>query len=212
MIVETKQKEEPMFKKSILAIAIAVSVSFGANAAEIGKPAPEFAAKDITGKEQSIAQYKGKIVVLEWTNPECPFVKKHYETKNMQELQEYAASKDVQWLTVNSSAPGKQGNLDAAAAAAQVKEVGNNGSAYIIDADGKIGKAYGAKATPHLYVIDAEGKLAYQGAIDDKPTHEKEDVKTAKNYIRAAIDSLLAGKPVETADTKAYGCGVKYAE
>jgi peroxiredoxin len=181
-------------------------------AAEVGKPAPAFEVKDIDGKAQSIAQYKGKIVVLEWNNPECPFVKKHYGSGNMQKLQEYALSKGVVWLSVDSSASGKEGYMDEAAAKAKITEVGAHDTAYILDHEGELGKLYGAKATPHMFVVDDKGNLAYEGAIDDKPTPDPEDIKRADNYVKDAIDALQAGKPVAVAQTRAYGCFVKYKD
>jgi peroxiredoxin len=191
---------------AVLMMGIATS----AQAAEVGKPAPAFAAKDINGAEQSIAQYAGKIVVLEWNNPGCPFVKKHYESDNMQKLQQYAKDKGVVWFTINSGAEGKQGHMNAEQAKEYVSKVSAQPAAYILDREGKIGHLYEAKTTPHMFVIDASGNLAYNGAIDDKSSTDKDDIKTAKNYVRVAIDSLLAGKKVETAQTQAYGCSVKY--
>jgi peroxiredoxin len=182
------------------------------HAAEIGKPAPAFDVKDIDGKEQSVDQYKGKILVLEWNNPECPFVRKHYGAGNMQALQKYATAKGVVWLTINSGAPGKEGYLDAAAAKAKIAEVGGNETAYILDPQGTLGKLYGAKATPHMFVIDKEGKLAYEGAIDDTPTPDPKDIKTADNYVKDAINALLEDKAVLVAQTHAYGCSVKYKD
>jgi len=182
------------------------------SAAETGKPAPAFDVKDIAGNAQSLSAYKGKIVVLEWNNPGCPFVKKHYGSGNMQALQKYATGHGVIWLTINSGAPGKQGHMDAPEAKAKIAEVGAHQTAYILDPDGALGLLYGAKTTPHMFVIDAQGKLAYAGAIDDTPTPDPEDVKTAHNYVKAAIDALLAGKRVAVAQTKPYGCSVKYKD
>lgn len=177
---------------------------------EIGKPAPDFAAKDIDGKEQKLSAYKGKIVVLEWNNPECPFVKKHYDSGNMQGLQHYAKGKGVVWLAVNSGAPGKQGNMDNAKAHEVLKERKSEVTAYIPDPDGTIGHLYDAKTTPHMFVVDKNGDLAYAGAIDDKPGVKQEEINGAKNYVKEAVDALAAGNPVKTASTTAYGCQVKY--
>jgi len=181
-------------------------------AAETGKPAPAFFVKDIAGKEQSLAKYKGKIIVLEWNNPGCPFVKKHYQSGNMQALQHDALSKHVIWLTINSGAEGKQGFMDAAQAKTYIADMKTHQTAYILDPKGTLGTLYGAKTTPHMFVVDAQGILAYAGAIDDKPTADQEDIKTAHNYVRAAIDELIAGKPVTTAQSRAYGCSVKYQD
>lgn len=184
--------------------------SFAFASAQIGKPAPAFKAVDIEGKAQSIAQYKGKIVVLEWNNPECPFVHKFYDGGAMQKFQADAIEKGVVWLTINSGAKGKQGYINARQAKEMLAARKSSPSAYILDPEGKIGQLYGAKTTPHMFVIDAKGNLAYAGAIDDKPGTDAGDIDSATNYVNAAIDALLAGKSVEKASTTAYGCGVKY--
>ncbi|MEJ0063219.1 MAG: redoxin family protein [Alphaproteobacteria bacterium] len=163
-------------------------------------------------KRKRWAEYKGKTVVLEWNNPECPFVKKHYGTGNMQTLQKYAMDKGVVWLAINSGAPGKQGHLTPETAKTVLAEVKSTPTAYILDPEGKLGRLYGAKSTPHMFVIDKAGVVAYAGAIDDKPTYNPEDVPGAENYVKAAVDALAAGQqPVKTHAT-AYGCGVKYAD
>ena len=181
-----------------------------ATTAEIGKPAPAFTAMDADGTSRSLSEFAGKVVVLEWTNKDCPFVKKHYGSNNMQALQKEITGKGVVWLTVLSSAPGKQGHLDGAAAKAHVASVGAAPSAFLLDPTGAIGRSYGAKTTPHMYVIDAKGTLVYAGGIDDKPSANPEDVKTAKNHVRAAVDEVLAGKAVTVASSQPYGCAVKY--
>lgn len=196
-------------KSFLLATALTL-VSTAAFALDTGKPAPDFKTTDIAGKEQSLSKYKGKTVVLEWNNPECPFVRKQYDTKNMQKLQHEATAQGVVWLTVNSGAEGKQGSMTPAQAKEKLADDGAHPTAYILDSKGTIGKLYGAKTTPHMFVVDKAGNLAYQGAIDDDSTADHEAVKTAKNYVRAALASLKAGKPVEVAETKAYGCSVKY--
>jgi peroxiredoxin len=181
-----------------------------AHAAELGKPAPAFKAKNVKGEDVSLADFKGKIVVLEWNNPECPFVKKHYGSGHMQKLQESYTGKGVVWLTVNSSAAGKQGHLDAATAAEKVAALGSKATAYLLDGDGAVGKAYGAKVTPHLFVINKDGTLVYDGAIDSIKSPKPEDIAKAENYVTKALDAVLAGQPVATAKTEPYGCGVKY--
>ena len=168
------------------------------------KAAPAFTAKDQAGKEHSLADYKGKIVVLEWTNPGCPFVKKHYTNGDMAALAKKYEEKGVVWLGVDSS-----NFVTADAAAGWVKEK-NLGHAILIDADGKIGTAYGAKTTPHMFVIDKAGNIAYQGAIDDDKSPDADKVKGAKNYVSAALDSLLKGEKPAVAETQSYGCSVKY--
>ncbi|MDE1153182.1 MAG: thioredoxin family protein [Micavibrio sp.] len=177
-----------------------------------GEAAPAFTLPAADGGTASLADYKGKLVVLEWHNKGCPFVHKQYDSGNMQALQKEYTAKDVIWLTINSSAEGKQGYETAAEALATAKDDDAAPTHVLLDADGKVGKLYGAKTTPSMFVIDKDGKLAYAGAIDDKPSTDVDDVKTAKNYVRAALDALAAGKPVETASTKSYGCGVKYAD
>jgi peroxiredoxin len=178
--------------------------------AVVGQPAPAFSLPDSKGGTQSLGSFKGKLVVLEWVNPDCPFVQKHYGSGNMQKLQKTYAAKGIAWLTIDSSAPGKQGHLDPSAAEAFIKEKAASPTALLLDPQGKVGRAYGAKTTPHMFVIDASGRLIYNGAIDDKPSTDPADVATATNYVRAALDEALSGKPVTTATTQPYGCSVKY--
>ncbi len=175
-----------------------------------GQTAPDFSLKDAAGKVWSLSDLKGKIVVLEWTNPGCPFVHKHYDTGNMQKIQKEAKGEGVVWISINSSADGKQGAMAPKEVAAYVKKVGSQAAAYLLDPDGKVGQLYGATNTPQLFVIDQVGKLAYEGAIDDQPTFRKESVKGADNYVRDAIASLLAGQKPNPSQTKPYGCSVKY--
>lgn len=178
---------------------------------EIGRTAPDFTATDIEGKSVKLSDYKGKLVVLEWNNPLCPFVKKHYNANNMQTLQTFAKGKGIMWITINSGGPGKEGNMTADEAKEYVSYKHLNISHYINDPEGTIGKLYGAKTTPHMFVIDAKGTLAYMGAIDDKPDTSPASIPVAQNYVKSALDSLLGGLPVATASTQAYGCSVKYA-
>jgi hypothetical protein len=193
------------------AAAALVVLAWPAHAdAVVGQPAPGFTLPDSAGKTRSLAEFKGKVVVLEWVNPECPFVKKHYASGNMQKLQKTYAAKGVVWLTVNSSAPGKQGHLTPATAGAFVKEQGAAPTAILLDPQGQAGRAYGAKTTPHMYVIDKQGQLVYAGAIDDKPSTDPDDIPGARSYVTEGLDAVLAGKPVGTATTTPYGCSVKY--
>ncbi len=194
------------------AVVGAMICSASAWAAEPGDAAPAFTVKNVKGEEVSLSKQKGKVVVLEWVNYECPFVKKHYGSGNIPKLQEKYTGKDVVWITVNSAAEGEQGYLAASDLADRSKKEGNKATEIVLDTDGTVGKAYGAKTTPELVVIDKEGKIAYQGAIDSKATTEVGDIETADSYISMALDSVLAGKTVDKAKTKPYGCGVKYAK
>ncbi|MFN3360629.1 MAG: thioredoxin family protein [Pseudanabaenaceae cyanobacterium] len=177
---------------------------------KVGAPAPAFTVTDSNGKKHSLADFKGKTVVLEWTNHECPFVKKHYETDNMQKLQRSATAQGVVWLSVISSAPGQQGFVDAAKANELTKSRNASPTAVILDPDGTFGRLYGARTTPHMFIIAPDGKLAYMGAIDDKPSTNKNDVPGARNYVNEALEAIRAGKPVPVATTPPYGCSVKY--
>lgn len=179
----------------------------------VGKAAPDFTATDINGQSVHLGDLKGKIVVLEWNNPECPFVKKHYDSKNMQKVQAEATSKpDVVWLTINSGAEGLQGHLSAEQAKDYVSKQESKTSHYILDGKGEIGKLYSARTTPHMFVIDKEGTLAYAGAIDNDPTPRQGGIENAHNYVLAAVTALSEGKKVDVATSQPYGCGVKYSE
>ena len=179
---------------------------------KIGAPAPNFTAVDSNGKNHNLSDFKGKTVVLEWTNHDCPFVKKHYETNNMQKLQKSATAQGVIWLSIISSAPGQQGFVNGAKANELTKSRNAAPTAVILDPDGKLGRLYGARTTPHMFVIAPNGNLAYMGAIDDKPSANKDDVATAKNFVAEALSAIKAGKPVAVATTQPYGCSVKYAK
>ena len=181
-----------------------------AHAAEIGQAAPDFSVKNVKGETVSLADFKDKVVVLEWINYGCPFVKKHYDSGNMPALQEKYTAKGVVWLTVNSSAEGKQGYHAPSEMAEIAAKHGNKASHFLMDTDGKMGKAYDAKVTPHMYIIHKDGKLVYNGAIDSNPSAKTEDVATADKWFADALDAVLAGKEVSNAKTKPYGCGVKY--
>jgi peroxiredoxin len=189
---------------------VLIGVTAFAQTAKLNEQAPDFKLVDSNGKEHSLSDFKGKVVVLEWVNFDCPFVKKHYNSKNMQSLQLKYTKKDVVWLSICSSAEGKQGNFSNEEISNRIKNHNAKMSAYLIDADGKVGKMYSAKTTPHMYVIDKDGKLVYAGAIDDKASTDLEDVKDAKNYVSNALDELLAGKNVSFQSSTSYGCSVKY--
>lgn len=179
--------------------------------AEVGKQAPDFTGTDTKGVTHKLSDYKGKTVVLEWTNPLCPFVVKHYDSNNMQTLQKEAVADGVVWLTVASSAADKEGYYNAADSEKYMTEKASAQTARLLDASGEIGHLYDAKTTPHMYVINADGVLVYAGAIDSNDSFKPETIKGATNYVAAALKSLKDGKPVEVASTKPYGCGVKHA-
>jgi peroxiredoxin len=197
--------------------AVAVGAVMGAAAIRadaaptVGQPAPTFSATSSSGGRVALADQLGKIVVLEWTNHDCPYVRKHYETGNMQALQKEAAGKGVVWLTVISSAPGEQGYVTAGQANELTAKREAAPTAVLLDPQGTVGKLYRATNTPHMYVIDTKGILVYAGAIDDRPTTRRADVQGAQNYVRTALEAVMAGQPVKTPQTRAYGCTVKYA-
>lgn len=194
---------------ALLASLISTAL-FAADSPPVGSNAPDFSVTDSKGKTQSVSQYKGKHVVLEWFNPECPFVKKHYGSGNMQKLQEEFTGKGVVWLTIDSSATGLEGNLTAEQAEKKIAEWKTKQTALLLDPDGKAGRTYGAKNTPHMFVINPEGKIVYEGAIDSKATPNPADIAGSTNYVKAALEESLGGKPVSNATTKPYGCSVKY--
>ncbi|WP_255516435.1 thioredoxin family protein [Luteimonas suaedae] len=189
----------------------ACAASDAAAAAAVGQPAPAFTLVDSAGQTRSLADFAGKTVVLEWTNHECPFVKKHYGSENMQTQQRDATADDVVWLSVNSSAPGQQGHVDGAAAERIRGQARAAQTAYLLDPDGTTGRAYGAKTTPHMYVIDPDGVLRYAGGIDSIPSPDPADIAKATQYVPQALAELAAGQPVSTPVTRPYGCSVKYA-
>jgi peroxiredoxin len=195
----------------ILPAFVAVALAAAAYASpEVGKSAPDFALPDVSGKTHELSDYKGKYVVLEWVNFGCPFVRKHYGSENMQKLQKEFGEKGVVWLSICSSAPGKQGNESPDAAEKGISQYGWAASAYLLDEDGKVGKLYSAKTTPEMFVVSPEGTLIYAGAIDDKPTPNPATIKGSNNYVKAALTEATAGKPVSVPTTKPYGCSVKY--
>jgi len=180
-------------------------------AATVGEAAPDFTLTDLAGKTHRLADYKGKTVVLEWVNPDCPFVVKHYEKSgNIPATQKAAVADGVVWLAINSAAPGKQGDYDSPAVKAWLTKNAATPTAYLRDQDGKTGKSYGAKTTPHLFIVNGQGTLVYAGAMDSKRSTNAEDIKTSENYVKSALGDLKAGRPVATPSTQAYGCSVKY--
>ncbi|MCS6988226.1 MAG: thioredoxin family protein [Chloroherpetonaceae bacterium] len=202
-----------MFVKFSLIGLLIGSVVSGASteetSIEVGKPAPQFSLKNVDGKDVSLSEFKGKIVVLEWTNPGCPFVVGHYKNGNMPKLQKELAEKGVIWLAINSTNKNHKDYLSPSEFKAQMSEWKANATHYLLDEDGKVGKMYDAKTTPHMFVIDKNGNLAYMGAIDDdRSTNGGKDAKV--NYVRKAVEELLSGKEVSEKVTKQYGCSVKY--
>ena len=176
----------------------------------VGQPAPAFTLTGTDGKPHTLAEYAGKFVVLEWFNHDCPFVRKHYGSGNMQKLQKKWTGQGVVWLSINSSAPGKQGNYPPEEANELTKEKGAAPTAVLLDPDGTVGRAYGAKTTPHMFVVDPKGMLIYAGGIDDKPSTDPADVASARNHVDQALTEAIAGKPVTVATSTPYGCSVKY--
>lgn len=190
--------------------ALVLSPQLYASDAVIGEKALDFTATDSNGKTQNLTSYKGKTVVLEWLNHQCPFVKKHYGSGSMQKLQKAYTGKGVIWFSVISSAPGKMGYCTPEEANSLVREKGAAPTAVLLDAQGTVGKLYGAKTTPHMSIVNANGVLVYNGAIDDTPSQDIADIATAKNYVQTALDELLAGKQISVGTSRPYGCPVTY--
>jgi peroxiredoxin len=197
-------------KQLLAATLLACTATAALASATVGQPAPAFTATDTSGKTVSLADFKGKHVVLEWVNPGCPYVVKHYSSANMQGTQKDATAKGVVWLSVNSTAA-EHGDYKAPAAMAQwMQSQKAAATATLMDADGKVGRAYGARTTPHMYIVDPKGTLVYAGAIDSKPTSNPADVTSATNHVKVALSEALAGKAISQPTTRAYGCSIKY--
>ncbi|MCS6996415.1 MAG: thioredoxin family protein [Casimicrobiaceae bacterium] len=200
-----------MSLKRLVAASVAACLAFAAQAATVGQPAPDFTATDVHGKTVRLSDFRGKHVVLEWTNPGCPFVVKHYSTGNMQQLQAEKTAKGVVWLTINSTAKSHGDYLAPPALDAKMTgEWKGKPTHLLMDESGAIGKAYGAKTTPHMYIVNPQGVLVFAGGIDDKRSANPADVKTAKNWVRAALEESMAGKPISNPTPAPYGCSVKY--
>lgn len=176
----------------------------------VGQSAPDFTLMSAAGEKHSLSDYEGRFVVLEWINFDCPFVKKHYRSGNIPSLQQKYRDSSVVWLSICSSAPGKQGHLSGKDLSLRIESEKWNGSAYLLDSEGTVGQMYNAKTTPHMYVINPKGHLIYMGAIDDKPTTDLDDVEAAQNYVVLALQAAMTGQSVATPATKSYGCSVKY--
>lgn len=190
----------------------AIAAPLGAASPTVGAQVPDFRLTDMNGRNVELGQFRGRTVVLEWHNPGCPFVKKHYDSGNMQRTQQAARGQGVVWLTINSGAPGKQGHMNGQQAQAMVQAANAQPTHYLLDPRGVVGKAFDAKTTPHMYIIDGTGKLVYNGGIDDKPTANQADIAGARNHVTAALDDLRAGRAVQVSETRPYGCSVKYPD
>lgn len=198
-----------MIRTLVIAFGLALAIPAFA-APKTGEAAPDFTLKGVDGKDYKLSSFKGKTVVLEWFNNDCPYVKKHYDSKNMQNLQKAQTGKGVVWFSIISSKKGSEGNVDAEGGKAVMQERGMASTALLLDETGSVGKLYGAKTTPHMFVVDKGGKVAYQGAIDDRPSASPKSLDGAMNYVLTALTSLEKGEPVKTASTTPYGCSVKY--
>jgi len=206
--------EEGFVRKSLVStIALLGAILFSlapAQAARVGEKAPDFTATDSNGKVHRLLDYAGKFVVLEWHNNGCPYTRKHYDSGNMEKLQREWTERGVIWLTVISSSPGKQGYVTAEQENEYLKKMNAAPTAALLDPAGQLGRLYGAKTTPHMFIVDREGTLIYNGAIDDRPTSDTADIPGARNYVSLALEEAMAGKPVSEATTRPYGCSVKY--
>jgi peroxiredoxin len=198
--------------KSLVVMLTLIVMLSGISSADIkiGEPAPDFTLMDSDEKPRSLSEFQGKHIVLEWFNPQCPFVRKHYDSGNMQGLQEKYTTQNVVWLSINSSAEGKQGYLLPEDARKFIEDNNVHSTAVLLDPQGTVGKLYGAQTTPHMFIIDPEGAVIYQGAIDDIPSIDTADIAKAKNYVDEILSLALSGQPVSTSSTKSYGCSVKY--
>jgi peroxiredoxin len=200
-----------MYRRALIAASLFSCIaSAHAAAAAVGQPAPNFTLKDASGKTVRLSDYKGKHVVLEWTNPGCPFVRKHYDSGNMQSTQKESTGKGVVWLAINSTEKASSDYLEPGKLAAWMSQQKSAPTAVLMDEDGIAGQAYGARTTPHMYIVDPAGKLIYAGGIDSIPSGNVDDIKKATNYVRQALGETLAGKQVSAAATRPYGCTIKY--
>ena len=199
-----------MLMKPVLTTLLFTLANTAGAALQVGKPAPEFTGTDTSGKSHALSDFRGKPVILEWTNHDCPYVRKHYNSGNMQQQQQAATGKGAVWLSIISSAPGKQGHVTPAEADALTAQRNASPSAVILDEQGDIGRLYGAKTTPHMYVIDPQGTLVYMGGIDSIPSSNSADIEKATQYVPAALAQVMDGEPIAKSVTRPYGCSVKY--
>ena len=200
----------PLFSLSVAAMAAVSLASPLAAAQKNGAIAQDFKLTDVNGQTVQLSQFRGKTVILEWHNPGCPFVSKHYGSGNMQATQKAAREQGAIWLTINSGAEGKQGHMTGAEAKALIARQRIQSTDYLLDPKGLVGKAYGARTTPHMYIIDGSGILVYQGGIDDRPTANTADIKDARNHVLAALKEMRSGNKISVAQSRPYGCSVKY--
>lgn len=199
-----------MLRPSLLALSSLVLAAAVHAAPSVGQAAPEIALKDTTGRTVKLADFRGKYVVLEWTNPGCPYVRKHYDSGNMAATQKDAAARGVVWLSINSTERGSYDWLEPAKLVAWQNERKVQPTATLMDEEGTAGKAYGARTTPHMYIVDPQGRLVYAGGIDSIPSSNPDDIRKAVNYVRQGLGEALAGKPISAATTRPYGCSIKY--
>ncbi|MGV3571331.1 MAG: thioredoxin family protein [Ramlibacter sp.] len=199
-----------MLRRALLALPALAFAAVLHAAPSVGQPAPDIALKDATGKTVKLSDYRGKYVVLEWTNPGCPYVRKHYDSGNMAATQQEAAAKGAVWLSVNSTEKAASDYLEPARLVAWQKERKVQPTAVLMDEEGTAGKAYGARTTPHMYIVDPQGRLVYAGGIDSIASSSKDDIPKAVNYVRQALGEATAGKPISAATTRPYGCSIKY--
>jgi peroxiredoxin len=200
-----------MLRRHLIATALLAPLLTHA-APSVGQAAPQFAARDAAGKAVKLSDYRGKFVVLEWTNPNCPYVRKHYNSGNMPATQADATGKGVVWLSIDSTAKNSGEHMEPAKVLAWQKERKSAPTALLVDQDGAIGRAFGARTTPHMYIVDPDGRLVYAGGIDSIPSSNPSDIPKAVNYVRTSLAEALAGKPVSNPVTRPYGCSVKYAD
>jgi peroxiredoxin len=205
-------KFSPFFRLTVASAALALAAASACAVANLDQPAPAFKAAAASGGTISLDQYRGKTVVLEWTNHQCPYVKKHYESGNIPSLQKEATGKGIVWLQVISSAPGKQGHVDAAEALKLNAERGAAPTGTVLDPEGKIARQYEAVTTPHIFIVNPDGKLVYKGGIDSIQSNKKDDIAKADNYVKLALNDLAGGKKIAQASTQPYGCSIKYAD
>jgi peroxiredoxin len=199
-----------LLRRSLLAICLCGFAALAQAAPSVGQPAPDFTLKDAAGRSVKLSDFRGKHVVLEWTNPGCPYVKKHYDSGNMPATQQEAVGKGAVWLSINSTGKASADYMEPARLVAWQKERKAAPTAMLMDEDGVAGKAYGARTTPHMYIVDPKGTLVYAGGIDSIPSSDAEDIRKAVNYVRQGLAEALAGKPVSQATTRPYGCSIKY--